>query len=75
MKHIKTFLESNSVDLDFNTSVTKIIDDVIHFDKNIELIRISYLDKENIDRILETKPLKRDISHHLKVINYMSDRK
>jgi hypothetical protein len=45
MKHIKTFLESNSVDLDFNTSVTKIIDDVIHFDKNIELIRISYLDK------------------------------
>ena len=39
------------------------IKDKYCFDKNIELIRISYLDKENIDRILETKINKMYISY------------
>ena len=37
MKYLKTFNESNSVDLDFNTSVTKITDDVIYFDNGAKL--------------------------------------
>ena len=37
MKYLKRFNESNSVDLDFNTSVTKITDDVIYFDNGAKL--------------------------------------
>ena len=37
MKHIKTFLESNSVDIDFNTYVTSITNDAIYFDNGVNL--------------------------------------
>jgi len=37
MKYIKTFLESGSFNLEFNTSVSHIDDDTIYFDNGIKL--------------------------------------
>lgn len=37
MKYIKKFLESHSIDLDFNGSVLHITDDTIYFDNGLKL--------------------------------------
>lgn len=44
MKYIKTFLESNSIDLELNTSVYHIDDENIYFDNGVKL---SYYHKDD----------------------------